>query len=1214
MALISTLLMSAAPAWASQTPETVESTVSATAEPDDAEVNESADSELEASEEQAEGEAAPETETSELDASDPEAQDDAVSEEDTGDEPASEKDAAEEPSEDKASEDAASTEQSRDGPAEKNGAQDSADDTKDAEPSADLRAASTPVYEITGQWIDPPATITRGTPVVAEWRVNVNDDEEPPSNDPVDNVVATFTVDKAFFDEIPDLCLTDGVDPASSISDDGMELTCNFGTVDMGTALVVQTPVVANGNTGEEIVLDGTSPGDETVELDPIEIVNPFLMDIQWNGVTNYEQWDDIFDPTYVDVDLEWSVRLGKGSDPGPTDAITYRLNVAATDVNNQPQRVEVGFHPSDRGQPDNHGKEGCTSYDFGAGNGAEGHPFSSVPENDRHTNFVEKCKLSPVDGQPGVFDLTLEGINYDLADVPELDSQGNLLPPNWDYVASGTVWFRVHTSEAGSIRLTSEAPTYEAPTGQEYDDLPGNNRTNKAYTLPGGWAAAWVRAYTGSGGTHWDDSYRVPAGTTLTAVANNTGGAINADPDSQWGNCVVLDTAYVTYQDFVPDPDRDRFASQVRGYPAAGQENPGGPYTLDNPPAIQYYTGGVGDPDTFDCGVGGWSTDAPADPADVTAIRIVYDHSLYADEDWAGFQLQARVKINDDVPAGQDVWTFGSALRNGNWVGPGRGGVITPTPGSRYEHTNGRRDIVRIVLADPHIEKEAAEATVTPGVPADFTLTYSATGSGLIPDTVDGYEIVDTLPVGMTYEPESADPEPVVTTDAQGRQVLTWTLDGVETNVDHELTYQAVADSSIEPGTTLTNTAYSSLAGEDSAEVDETVTTTANGYTMILKTSDVEYIPNIDGDGVGQGSWTVEIESNDPISQSFTDTIDILPYNGDGRGTSYSGTYTLDEVVTPEGGTVYYTDADPETLSDDPDDESNGTRGDPDGNTVGWTTDRPDNPTAIRVIGGELESGDTFSFQVVITTEGAQAQDVFVNRAQARAEHTELVMRTSAVLIVTDYSVEKTSDPEPGSTVAPGDVVTYMVEVTQEGDVPAGAVFRDDLADVLDDAVYNDDVDADIGEATVEDGVLSWEGEIPVGEVATITYSVTVKDIEGLEADGDTIIDNSVWSPGCPASVEGEENPCEPPPIIVGWYDYSKTSDPAPGSTVQTGDVVTYNVEIVQRGEGAIENARIEDDLSAVLDDAEWNDDAEASQGEVSYDEPNLTWTGDLE
>src|SRR5690606_20298703 len=222
------------------------------------------------------------------------------------------------------------------------------------------------------------------------------------------------------------------------------------------------------------------------------------------------------------------------------------------------------------------------------------------------------------------------------------------------------------------------------------------------------------------------------------------------------------------------------------------------------------------------------------------------------------------------------------------------------------------------------------------------------------------------------------------------------------------------------------------------------------------------------------------------------------------------------------------------------------------------------------------------------------------------RAEHTELVMRTSAVLIVTDYVVEKSSDPESGTTVKPGEVITYTVTVTQQGDVPAGALFTDDVSDVFDDAVYNDDIEADIGEVTLEGGTISWEGVIPVGEVATITYSVTVKDIAGLEAEGSTFLHNQVESPGCADRCDTEHP--------VGYYEYSKTSDPAPGETVQVGDVVTYSVQITQYGEGAVQEAIVTDDVTAVLDDATWNDDVTASAGEVSFEEPILTWTGDLE
>ncbi|WP_345216425.1 hypothetical protein, partial [Georgenia halophila] len=920
---------------------------------------------------------------------------------------------------------------------------------------AEVLAAS-PEYEINGSWVNNPTTIARGNPVVAEWRVNVNDANMPPSNDPVDDVTATFSLEKAIFDGIPDICLTEGVTTPSSISADGMTLTCNFGTVNMGTALVVQTSVVATGVTGEEVAMVGTSPSGETRTLPRIPIQNSFDMDLQLGQNTRVYTWD-VPDYTEVDADVQWSLRLGKGSDPGPNTA-QYRLTV--TEQYGSP--VSVGTHAVTP-------EVGCTRFDYGSN---DDHPWSRsdiAASNPRNTSFVGDCSLAPVPGEPGVFLLTLTDINYDLLNTPDSSSNGTALPTDWNYIASGSLWFHAQTNRSGSFTVDVDPVTYTSsgPIEQTSDDLVENNTTNKSFFVPGSGHAAWHRAYTGSGGNRNDNTYEVSAGTSVRQYVNNNGFNTDPPPTTQWGNCLALDTAYVTLADADPFGAVDVIGT-VLGEGSQVIES------LPDGMRLEYYVGndasvtpgsGQYDPNAFVCdGATGW-TATPASLADAKAVRIVYPHSAFDAADASLFQLRAHTDINENVDVGQDVWMFGSINRGGAWIGPD-GGAAVSTPDSRYASTTNMRDVVRIISAQPYIEKAAAAATVTPGVPADFMLTYSANGSGIIPDAVDDYEIVDTLPLEMRYEPGSAmcGPEdaavacdPAVTLDAQGRQVLTWTLDGVATNEPHELRYQAFAEADVEPGTQLTNTAVSSYGGESSGPARETVTTTNNGYTTILKTADVEFIPNQNGDGVGTGSWTVEIESNDPQSQSFTDTIDILPYVGDQRGTAFSGDYSLDDVVLNNGGTVYYTDADVADLSDDPADASNGAAGTIAGNTVGWSTTKPADPTAIRVIGGELVSGGSFSFQVVITTQDAQPQDVYVNSAQARAEHTELVMRTSAALVVTDYTVAKSANPESGSTVRPGETIEYTVAVTQEGPVPAGAWFTDDLTeDVLDDAVYN--------------------------------------------------------------------------------------------------------------------------------------------------------------
>jgi fimbrial isopeptide formation D2 family protein len=429
-------------------------------------------------------------------------------------------------------------------------------------------------------------------------------------------------------------------------------------------------------------------------------------------------------------------------------------------------------------------------------------------------------------------------------------------------------------------------------------------------------------------------------------------------------------------------------------------------------------------------------------------------------------------------------------------------------------------------------------------------------------------------------------------------------------------------------------------------------------------------------------------------------------------------------------GATVYYTSADPATLSDDPGDSSNGTAGGP--VSARWSTTFTPNATAIRVIGPALAPGAEQQFTVPITTDGAKGGDKLVNRAQARAGHTELVMRTSApitvanyysatlkkyvqdnagiwhdandaadyptfhygdkihykVLVtntgqgtltnidvaddkqptlgafhiaslapgdsqsheysivldksvsgtvvntasatadtppdattpptipsdpagfdVANYVTTKASDPASGTAVKPGQTIKYTIKVTQQGSAPADATFSDDLAKVLDDADYNADVTADIGTVHFDAAAktIAWTGTVPVGGVATVTYSVTVHDVVGLNAGGDQDLFNPVTSPGCvdAASCSTDNK--------VSWFTYDKIADPKSGNSVGVGESIKYTIKVTQHGAAAYPNASVVDDLSDVLDDATYGKDAKASDGTVTFKSPTLNWSGDL-
>ncbi|MFE2106837.1 LPXTG cell wall anchor domain-containing protein [Kitasatospora sp. NPDC059463] len=74
--------------------------------------------------------------------------------------------------------------------------------------------------------------------------------------------------------------------------------------------------------------------------------------------------------------------------------------------------------------------------------------------------------------------------------------------------------------------------------------------------------------------------------------------------------------------------------------------------------------------------------------------------------------------------------------------------------------------------------------------------------------------------------------------------------------------------------------------------------------------------------------------------------------------------------------------------------------------------------------------------------------------------------------------------------------------------------------------------------------------------------------------------------------------------------YRIAKTADKA---QALPGDTVKYQVDITNTGNAPLTGLTVTDDLSAVLDDADYNGDAAATAGKASYAQPVLSWTGDL-
>ncbi|HJP81320.1 MAG TPA: LamG-like jellyroll fold domain-containing protein [Candidatus Saccharimonadales bacterium] len=200
------------------------------------------------------------------------------------------------------------------------------------------------------------------------------------------------------------------------------------------------------------------------------------------------------------------------------------------------------------------------------------------------------------------------------------------------------------------------------------------------------------------------------------------------------------------------------------------------------------------------------------------------------------------------------------------------------------------------------------------------------------------------------------------------------------------------------------------------------------------------------------------------------------------------------------------------------------------------------------------------------------------------------------------------------------GDTVNYQFVITNIGGTGASNVaVADDLSEVLDDAVYGNNASASTGVLTYNpvSKRIIWNGNLAAsggaGDSVTVTYSVKVNGASNLN---DAVLNNALVSADCPltpifdSSAPGYKANCVTSTAVSAWTAQKTTLSP---SSVLPGDAVNYVVTITNTGAVDLTNLTVDDTLSDVIDDASYNDDANATSGAFTYNAPSLIWTGDL-
>ncbi|RKR75651.1 SdrD B-like domain-containing protein [Frondihabitans australicus] len=383
---------------------------------------------------------------------------------------------------------------------------------------------------------------------------------------------------------------------------------------------------------------------------------------------------------------------------------------------------------------------------------------------------------------------------------------------------------------------------------------------------------------------------------------------------------------------------------------------------------------------------------------------------------------LLLYTRINADVPTSTDVWDYASfdqgSTSSRGWV---HASTPTDTPSALSDYVTVTQNLARVTQkivetgTDPSTTPDTTQF-VTPGNDLDYALypTLTNASSDTAPTTL---RVVDTLPVGVSYVAGSGSIEPTSIEAAAGPggstvQRLVWALDGTAPNtVITPIRFVSHVSSSAQAGP-IVNTVAVSTAGDVSApalrRATRSVQVIATGG-MSAVVSAIEPVV-VAGDDLG---WNLDYTNTDSTPVTDTDLIDVFPYNGDPRRSSFHGGLGLAkpvEIDTSKGETVRYTDGDPFTVSTDGAADSN----QPGGSTVWCALDQlgatgcPSSLAGVTAIRLQREApvapGATVTHELRLATDGAENDDHYVNRFGLRASNLALAVesRLAPVDVVT--------------------------------------------------------------------------------------------------------------------------------------------------------------------------------------------------------------------
>ncbi|MCL1899100.1 MAG: hypothetical protein FWG11_01020 [Promicromonosporaceae bacterium] len=416
--------------------------------------------------------------------------------------------------------------------------------------------------------------------------------------------------------------------------------------------------------------------------------------------------------------------------------------------------------------------------------------------------------------------------------------------------------------------------------------------------------------------------------------------------------------------------------------------------------------------------------------PANITAWKVLYAPS--AGSAYFGDHVIVSAHEVQEAPSLTQVWTVGSRRVGPDaWVTQVPAVALTPEPGALFTATTRSVDRFTILPWSPRVTVDTSAVSPEFGSQVTLPVVHGPRGIRNAASQPVDYVLQVELPPGVLFTGVAEGtplPRSVVVCPDTSVTTIEW---DVSQHVNEDSTYLVLTQAVWPAGTRRVE---ARITSDDPAQAAEfTEIPAASDYTTMVRTPEGETrlaIGTISPLPLNEyHCWTVTLANLDTRARDLTDTILVLPWNGDGRGTDLSGGLSLGEVLPGPDQEVWFTTAPSVDLRTDPLFAANGGVGNP-GSTTIWTQVRPADPTTITgirlVSTAPLRGGEVFSTSVCTANDGGLGGDRTSMSAEARETllpGTRMYARTFRHYLGSpDLTVVKTSPAgDPAVIVVPG-------------------------------------------------------------------------------------------------------------------------------------------------------------------------------------------------